>query len=185
MNQEYILEIFGKLYNMKTLKNFICEKLNKPIKEGEILLNISNGEIIGTSHYTQKYLDAELIENDYLKIEKDCKRLKFDTFGDKWDDTSRKLMCIILSQVKYSNDWKKMEKDVAEVAEKYSNIGVYKVKIIETQNNWDDISGNLYFDVRFNRSANLVFNFFPEGYERVKHGVQNPNDLEWKFSVKV
>lgn len=164
---------------MKDLKEFICEKLNQKIKEGETLLNISNGEIWGGNRYTQKYLDVEAIEKDYLTIEKECKNLQYQTYGDNWDEIAQKLTCIIMSQVKYLKNWKKMEDEISQIAEKYSNIGVFNVSVSELTNNWDDISGNLHVTIKFNRSATLQFTIYPKGYERVKHGVQDPKDLTW------
>lgn len=164
---------------MKDLKSFICEKLNQKVKEGETLLNVSNGEIHGCNRYTQKYLNVEAIEKDYLTIEKECKNLQYQAYGDNWDEIAQKLTCIIMCQVKYSKNWKKMEDEISQIAEKYSNIGIFKVSIIELTNNWDDISGNLHVTIKFNRSATLEFTIYPKGYERVKYGVQDPKDLIW------
>lgn len=170
---------------MKNLKNFLCEKLNQKVKEGETLLNISNGEIWGCNRYTQKYLDVEAIEKDYLTIEKECKNLQYQVYGDNWDEITQKLTCIIMSQVEYSKNWKKVEDEISQIAEKYSNIGVFKVSIIELTNNWDDISGNLHVTIKFNRTATLQFTIYPKGYERVKWGVQNPNDVTFGGGVRV
>lgn len=164
---------------MKDLKSFICEKLNQKIKEGETLLNISNGEIWGCNRCTQKCLDIEAIEKDYLAVEKECKNLQYQVYGDNWDEIAQKLTCIIMCQVKYSKNWKKMEAEISKIAEKYSNIGIFKVSIIELTNNWDDISGNVHVTIKFNRAASMQFTIYPKGYEMVKNGVQDTKDLTW------
>jgi hypothetical protein len=84
-----------------------------------------------------------------------------------------------MCQVKYSKNWKKMEDEISQIAEKYSSIGIFKVSIIELTNNWDDISGNVHVTIKFNRSATLEFTIYPKGYEMVKYGVQDPKDLTW------
>lgn len=169
---------------MKDLKSFICEKLNQKIKEGETLINVSNGEIWGTNRYTKKYLDVEAIEKDYLTIEKECKNLQYNNYqGDltNWDEITRKLTGIIMCQVKYSKNWKKMEDEISQIAEKYSSIGVFKVSIMEVVDagGWDDISGNIDISIKFNRAAELHFTIYPKGYEYVRNGLKHPKDLTW------
>lgn len=169
---------------MKDLKNFICEKLNQKIKEGETLVNVSNGEIWGCNRYTKKYLDVEAIEKDYLPFEKECKNLQYNAYGDdweNWDEITRKLTGIIMCQVKYSKNWKKMEDEISQIAAKYSSIGVFKVSIIELVDGggWHDISGNIDITIKFNRAATLGFTIYPKGYEFVKNGLKHPKDLLW------
>lgn len=161
---------------MKNLKNYICEKLTKPVKEGDTLLNTSNGKVDCFSKNNLKFLDIQSIENDYKLIDGDCKFLNFEHLSNGYanggyDEVNRKLTCLIMNEVKYYKDLKKMEKEVRDVVQKYSNVDLYSVKIGELKNRWNNISGNAHFVIKFNRVAELSFIFYPAGYEEVPYKV--------------
>lgn len=161
---------------MKDLKNYICEKLTKPVKEGDTLLNTSNGIVKCFNRNNLKFLDIQSIENDYKLIDKDCKFLAFEHLSNGYsnggyDEVNRKLTCIIMSEVKYYKDLKKMENEVRNVVQKYSNIELHKVSVGELKNRWNNIDGNAHFVIKFNRAAELSFIFYPEGYEETPYKV--------------
>lgn len=159
---------------MKALTQFIREslineKLTKNVKEGDTLLNTSNGEVSCHNRNNLKFLNVTEIEKDYKLIDKECKFLTFIPSNNGFDEVNRKLACIILSEVKYFKDLKKMEQEVLTVAQRYSNIDIYKVSAGELSNRWHNISGNVHFDIRFNRVSNLAFTFYPQGYKEVDY----------------
>lgn len=161
---------------MKNLKNYICEKLTKPVKEGDTLLNTSNGTVKCFNRNNLKFLDVQSIENDYKLIDKDCKSLTFEHLPNGYanggyDEVNRKLTCLIMNEVKYYKDLKKMENEVRNVVQKYSNVDLHKVEVNELKNRWNNISGNAYFVIKFNRVAELSFIFYPEGYESIPYKV--------------
>lgn len=161
---------------MKTIKDFIYEKLDKPVKEGDTLLNTSNGTVKCFNRNNLKFLDIQSIESDYKLIDGDCKFLTFEHLSNGYvnggyDEVNRKLTCLIMNEVKYYKDLKKMEKEVRNVVQKYSDVDLYKVEINELKNRWNNISGNAYFVIKFNRVAELSFIFYPEGYEEIPYKV--------------
>jgi hypothetical protein len=149
---------------MKTLKDFIYEKLDNPVKYGDSLLDTSNCTITLYSRNNLKFLDIPAIENDYKSIDKDCKFITFKPSNNGFDEVDRKLVCIIMSEVKYQKDAKKMEQEILAVAQRYSNVDIYKIKSGELSNRYHDMKGNIHFDIYFNRVATIGFTFHPKGY---------------------
>jgi hypothetical protein len=153
---------------MKTLKDFIneniYEKLDNPVKYGDLLLDSSNGTITLYSRNNLKFLDVPAIENDYKSIDKKCKLIAFKPSNNGFNEVDRKLVCIIMSEVKYQKDTKKMEQEMLAVAQRYSNVDIYKIKSGELSNRYHDMKGNIHFDIYFNRVATIGFTFHPKGY---------------------
>jgi hypothetical protein len=154
---------------MKNLTDFIYEKLNGDVKYGDTLLNSSNGEVTLYSYHSLKFLDVSAIENDYKSIDKDCKFLVFKSANSGFNEVERKLVCIIMSEVKYQKDSKKMEQEVLAVAQRYSKKDIYKIISDEYVNRYRDMTGNIHFDIRFNRIANIDFTFYPKGYTEPRY----------------
>jgi hypothetical protein len=158
---------------MKTLKTLLLEKLTKNIKEGDTILNTSNGRVDGYNYKNLKFLDVNSIERDYKLIDKDCNFLTFTTISNgtpnpEFDEINKKLVCIIMNEVKYYKDFKKMEQEVLTVVQKYSN-NIFKIEIGESTNRWNNMKGNVHFSIKFNRIAELSFTFYPDGYEETPY----------------
>ena len=155
---------------MKDLSHLINEALTKNIKEGSPLIDVLMGNIYFSQRGAKKFLNNDVIEEDFTNIGKDVKKLDLYTFDRaKVDDVAAKACLLILNEAAYSKDYKQMEANVLKAAQKYSNVDLKSVEIMDCENNWRDLTGHLYIVVRFNSAARLTIHCFLDGYVEGKY----------------
>lgn len=150
---------------MKDLSHLINEALTKKIKEGSPLIDVLMGKTYFSQRGAKKFLNEDVIEEDFKNIEKDIKNLDLYTFDRaKVDDVAAKACLLILSQSSYSKDYKQMEANMLKAAQKYSNVDLKGIEIIDVQNNWRDLTGHLYIAIKFNSTARLTIYCYLDGF---------------------
>lgn len=150
---------------MKNLVNMINEALSKSIKEGAPLLEVSDKNITMGQRGAKKYINADIVEADYKNIGNEINKLSLYSYShSKIDDLSAKMLLLILSKLHYSKDYKKMEKEAFDIANEYSNTNIKSIKIVNMDNRYIDLEGNLYIVVSFNGSAKIEASLYLEGF---------------------
>ena len=155
---------------MKDLSSLINEALTKNIKEGSPLVDVLMGNMYFSQKGAKKFLNNDIIEEDFKTIEHNIKKLDLYTFDrSKVDDMAAKACLLILSEATYSKDYKQMESNILKVAQKYSNVDLKGVEITDCQNNYRDLTGHLYIVIKFNNAARLIIYCFLDGYVEGKY----------------
>ena len=153
---------------MKSLLSVINEVLTKKLKEGTPLTELAIGKTLFTQRGAKKFLNVEAIEKDFKNIESDVKNLKNTTFCTtaygKTSDIDAKACFLILSQIPYSKDYRKMEQAAKDAAQKYSIDNIHDVKIIDVTTSYEDIEGDLWITIKLSKHANLSIGMFLDGF---------------------
>lgn len=153
---------------MKSLLSVINEVLTKKLKEGTPLTELAIGKTLFSQRGSKKFLNVEAIENDFKNIESTVKNLKNTTFCTtaygKTSDTDAKACFLILSQIPYSKDYRKMEQAAKDAAQKYSIDDIHKVEIIDVKTTYEDIEGDLWITIKLSKHASLSIGMFLDGF---------------------
>lgn len=153
---------------MKTLVNILNEALTKKIKDGSALLSVIHHKNIVKlfGRGAKKYIDVQSVNKDYEIYKKEINKLSVykSSYGNI-DDVGMKAMLLILAQVQYFGDYKLIESQVIEVAQKYSLSDIKKVEVVDLRNRYVDLAGHLNIEVKFNNSAYISAQIYLDGFE--------------------
>lgn len=156
---------------MKSLVNVLNESLTKKIKDGSNLLSVTHKNIVKLfGRGAKKYIDVQSVDKDYEIYKKDIDKLTVykSSYGNI-DEVSIKTMLLILAQVQYFGDYKLIERQLMDVAQKYSLSDIKKVSVINLENRYVDLTGYLNIEIKFNNSAYVSAQLYLDGFEAKKY----------------
>lgn len=81
------------------------------------------------------------------------------------DEVGMKTMLLILAQVQYFGDYKLIERQLMDVAQKYSLSDIKKVSVVNLENRYVDLTGYLNIEIKFNNNAYVSAQLYLDGFE--------------------
>lgn len=156
---------------MKSLINILNESLTKKIKDGSDLLSVTYKNIVKLfGRGAKKYIDVQSVNEDYEMYKKDIDKLTVykSSYGNI-DEVGMKTMLLILAQVQYFSDYKLIESQLMDVAQKYSLSNIKKVEVVDLKNSYVDLTGYLNIEIKFNNNAYISAQLYLDGFEAKKY----------------